>query len=488
MINTINYFCFAIVAMTAVLSISSVVLSRVLGSGNSPTMWSHSMALSFAGAILATLLFSIPALNPSAAFELQIQHLPLAPAEFLGLSAQPTNTSNGPSLSINVCIALAYLIGTSVFLLRLRNGRARAQKIAASATPCVSATGIKYWLHDKHFSPFVIHTSALMSGWRQAEFKIVLPRQLATQISPEQIDHILRHELGHVENRDDRKGLILRVLLALSWFNPLSHYLVAQWFRCIELRSDEYATHPYRETTRKEYAETLLKVLGLTANRVQQYPVASFSLKQNSNNTFSTNRLRNEKMRIKSILHGHVSTIKSARYKAAIVASTSLIGLIASTLISVSACGGSTASSNLVNQDQLILSGRLTAKYGLSPHPFKKGQQRNHKGIDIAAPINSPIYAPNDGVVIEATDLYQGKPKYGKVLVLQTQGNDGSDSVKIMFAHLNSYGVKKGQRVRAGQLLARVGNTGVSTGPHVHIETFSKGARLDPLALWQVAE
>lgn len=127
-----------------------------------------------------------------------------------------------------------------------------------------------------------------------------------------------------------------------------------------------------------------------------------------------------------------------------------------------------------------MISGRLTAKFGPTPDPFKAGKVRNHYGIDIAAPTGTPIYAPADGVILAATDAYNGNTKYGNVVALKTEGG-----MLTMFAHLDGYTVVTGEAVSKGSQIATVGSSGKSTGPHVHIETSRNGQRVDPADVWE---
>jgi len=127
-------------------------------------------------------------------------------------------------------------------------------------------------------------------------------------------------------------------------------------------------------------------------------------------------------------------------------------------------------------QHASIVQGRLTSSYGLTRAKFGN---KVHTGIDIANRSGTPIYAPAGGVVIEATDTYKKGTKWGKVVVIETDGG-----VQTVFAHLKDYNVAVGQTVKAGEQIARVGNTGKSTGPHVHIETLIDGYHVDPVTVW----
>jgi len=113
-------------------------------------------------------------------------------------------------------------------------------------------------------------------------------------------------------------------------------------------------------------------------------------------------------------------------------------------------------------------SGRVTSCYGA-----RWGTM--HYGVDIAAPIGTPIYAPEAGVVLQAG------PASGFGLAVYLQHADGSIT---LYGHINSYSVNTGQQVSAGQQIAQVGNTGQSTGPHLHFEVHQGGlyqSRTNPI-------
>lgn len=89
-----------------------------------------------------------------------------------------------------------------------------------------------------------------------------------------------------------------------------------------------------------------------------------------------------------------------------------------------------------------------------------------HYGLDFAAPIGTPIYAAADGTVIEAG------PASGFGLWVRIQHEDGTITV---YGHMQDFSVKEGQKVRAGEQIARTGNRGYSTGPHLHFEVWQNG-------------
>ena len=99
-----------------------------------------------------------------------------------------------------------------------------------------------------------------------------------------------------------------------------------------------------------------------------------------------------------------------------------------------------------------------------------------HKGIDFAAPIGTPIYAGGNGIV-EYVGTNGG---YGKYIRIRH-----NNEYKTAYAHLNGYkkGISKGVRVNQGEVIGYVGNTGRSTGPHLHYEIIYQNKQINPLTL-----
>ncbi|WP_415974467.1 peptidoglycan DD-metalloendopeptidase family protein [Rhodococcus sp. 077-4] len=114
------------------------------------------------------------------------------------------------------------------------------------------------------------------------------------------------------------------------------------------------------------------------------------------------------------------------------------------------------------------VAGVLTSNFG-----SRWGTQ--HSGLDIAAPIGTPIYSAADGTVSDAG------PAAGFGLWVKVRHDDGTETV---YGHVNDFSVQPGQRVSAGEEIATVGNRGQSTGPHLHFEVHDpSGVKVDP-AQW----
>lgn len=113
----------------------------------------------------------------------------------------------------------------------------------------------------------------------------------------------------------------------------------------------------------------------------------------------------------------------------------------------------------------------ISSGYGYRTHPITK-KLNFHNGIDIPAPKNTSVIASDDGIVIFAGY----KNGYGNVVEIEH-----FDNKKTLYAHNNSIVVNEGQVVKRGQVIAKVGSTGDSTGNHVHFEVKINNKRINPL-------
>ena len=118
---------------------------------------------------------------------------------------------------------------------------------------------------------------------------------------------------------------------------------------------------------------------------------------------------------------------------------------------------------------------RLSSGYGKRRHPVL-GYTRMHRGVDFAAPSGTPIMAAGDGVV----EFAGNNGGYGRYLKIRHNA-----SYKSAYAHLKGFskGVRVGSRVKQGQVIAYVGSTGMSTGPHLHYEIHQGDKQINPMSL-----
>jgi murein DD-endopeptidase MepM/ murein hydrolase activator NlpD len=117
----------------------------------------------------------------------------------------------------------------------------------------------------------------------------------------------------------------------------------------------------------------------------------------------------------------------------------------------------------------------MTSSYGEREHPIL-GRRRMHKGVDLAAPTGTPVYAPADGVVSRASWF----SSYGLYISIE----HGAE-MQTRYGHLSRLNVADGQMVHKGDVIGFVGTTGRSTGPHLHYEVRVDGEAVNPLPYMQ---
>lgn len=115
---------------------------------------------------------------------------------------------------------------------------------------------------------------------------------------------------------------------------------------------------------------------------------------------------------------------------------------------------------------------RISSYYGYRTDPFYK-VRKFHDGVDFSAPLGKEVIATADGTVSEVKRSRRG---YGNTIII-----DHGFSYKTVYAHLNSFKVREGQKVTRGQVIGTIGNTGKSTAPHLHYEVRKNNRAINPI-------
>lgn len=137
-----------------------------------------------------------------------------------------------------------------------------------------------------------------------------------------------------------------------------------------------------------------------------------------------------------------------------------------------------TDSGRSVKKDLLrtpINAARISSGFGMRKHPIL-GYSKLHTGVDFAAPIGTPVFSAGNGTVVEIGH----KGSYGNYIKVKH-----NNSYSTAYAHLSRFkkGLKRGMRVKQGEIIAYVGTTGRSTGPHLHYEVLLNNKHVNPLSV-----
>ncbi len=285
---------------------------------------------------------------------------------------------------------------------------------------------------------------------------LVLSQFALSELSSQQLDLLLRHELIHLRRKDAFITWIAELCLLLAWFNPFVFYFRGRLMWSIESSCDHEVLNK-RQNLRRIYAHAMLKILRGSATSNSYNSVAAFSSKIHRSIT----------MRINHIMNPTDSGIKSWVKKCCLYGSA--MG-IASMAVIFHPKLNAEALDNPFNMKKPVADAKVSSNFGTS-NKFHKF----HKGIDLAAVMNTPITAIAEGKVVLSEEVLKDKPNYGTIIVI-----DHGNGLKSLYSHLNKRNVKEGDYVMSGQLIGHVGQTGRATGPHVHLEVLKDGKPVDP--------
>ncbi len=303
--------------------------------------------------------------------------------------------------------------------------------------------------------------------------KIYIPQNFLERTNLDYLESIIAHEMAHIKRRDDLWLKIQYLIQILYFFHPVVWYANRKIKLARECLCDRLVLS-HSEISSLSYGKSMINVLKLNlSGKEGLFMLPGFGSHKDA-----------LKYRIKNINGG--TTMKHSQF---IILYTSLFILgylilpMAGHVIKQeepTALAGEVYSeqyaANSSQQDTLVFivptkKGKFAAPFGKWIDPFTK-KKAFHNGVDIAAPAGTEIYAAAGGKVIVA----EFAPKtHGNYIVLQHE-----KEFRTFYSHCDTLFVQTGQSVKAGEMIARIGNTGRSTGPHLHFEVRKDGKPQDP--------
>jgi murein DD-endopeptidase MepM/ murein hydrolase activator NlpD len=432
------------------------------------------------------------------------------PAPTLGLVPSGNMPSTGIVFETSWLVT-AYLVGLgfAAALALLRHYR-RQNLLRDSRTPGPRERQILSGLGYTETPPVRISqriTSPLLTGWNGI---VLVPEDLFQQ--PAMLRFAWLHEQAHYERGDERDRLVGSALKTVFWFHLPLRWIERELDAARELACDAQVLDMLGSRQRKAYAAALIHTMRLAM------PAAS---------AFGPQDRRHRSMRISAIFNAS----GPSRLRALCLASATAAILCP---LAVAQAAWTDRYTPLPRVEQVepisppqpeaepsplaaprpdalsfgaplpapepraaaipeptevsfgapdapapfvrgpVTGGRLTSSYG--PRPARPADApRFHGGTDIAAEPGTPILAPADGHVVHAGYGFDGNDAWGNTVAI-----DHGNGWQTVYAHMQGFDVEAGQAVVAGTQIGRVGSTGRSTGPHVHVEVRRNGERVDP--------
>ena len=326
---------------------------------------------------------------------------------------------------------------------------------------------------------------------------VLLPEDLP--VGDAQFQLVLAHELAHIRRKDCLRKLLLTVCLCLYWWNPLVWMMVWLANRDMELACDEAVLRALGPDCRKAYALTLLD---MAQRNPKSAPLCSGFAKSSAEERIrailSFKRIPawvGICVSVLFVLTASVFTTQAASPAAVPEPEPAVQEEIPEENVAVSVSESELlpatppimpeqeAESEIELETQTRSEVRayifpledtsveVTNPYGWQEHPVTK-QKSLHSGVDLAADYGTNVLAVADGTVLDCS--YDAA--FGYILTLE-HGN----GVQTQYAHLSEFLVEFGDVVRQWQIIAKTGDSGWTTGPHLHLGVLINGETADPL-------
>ena len=322
---------------------------------------------------------------------------------------------------------------------------------------------------------------------------VLLPEDLP--VGDAQFQLVLAHELAHIRRKDCLRKLLLTVCLCLYWWTPLVWLMVWLANRDMELACDEAVLRALGPDCKKAYALTLLD---MAQRNPKSAPLCSGFAKSSAEERIhailSFKRIPawvGICVSVLFVLTASVFTTQAASPSAIPEMELAVQKEIPEENVAVSVpvseplpttppiMPEQETESETQPQPEVPAyifpledaNAEVTNPYGWQEHPVTK-QKSLHSGVDLAADYGTNVLAVADGTVLDCS--YDAA--FGYILTLEH-----ADGVQTQYAHLSEFLVKAGDAVRQGQIIAKTGGSGWSTGPHLHLGVLIDGEAVDPL-------
>ena len=318
---------------------------------------------------------------------------------------------------------------------------------------------------------------------------VLLPEDMPVGSAEFQL--VLAHELAHIRRKDCLRKLLLTVCLCLYWWDPLVWLMV--WFanRDMELACDEAVLRALGPDYRKAYALTLLD---MAQRNPKSAPLCSGFAKSGTEERIrailSFKRIPawvGILVSVLFVLSASVLATQAASPAAVpepepamqekVPEESAAVRMPVSEPIQAAPAVQSEPETQPQTEAPAYIfplenaNAEVTNPYGWRENPVVK-QKSLHSGVDLAADYGANVLAVADGTVLDCS--YDAA--YGYILTLAHK-----DGVQTQYAHLSEFLVEAGETVRQGQIIAKTGDSGWSTGPHLHLGVLVDGEAVDPL-------
>jgi beta-lactamase regulating signal transducer with metallopeptidase domain len=398
----------------------------------------------------------------------------------LGDTGWSGTTSSAPTWSL--LVAGLWLLGVLLWSARYYRRLCEYKQVVRNATPVADTSLLAImvtWKRRLHLHRQVrlvtteVNVSPFTTGLLQPV--VVIPQIVLTSGNNDLIEASIAHELVHVARWDSLWQRLQHLIHGVFFFHPVVWVTGARLHHERE-RICDTTVLSFGTLSEKAYAGSILDVMQLRLSGVEAPALGT-----------PKRRLH---MRVRSIID-HPHRRPRSWLAAVMVAGVGLLllpmagtgampdqGAGMTPAVAASPAQVPDQETGEVNLANPLPGAKVSASYGPMRSPWSEGKTIRHRGIDLATKLGTPVLAAAAGLVEVATEDYEPSPGSGTVVIL-----GHGDGVKTVYTHLGKLSVQAGDRVERGDKIAEVGNTGKSTGPHLHFEIWKQESHVDPATL-----
>ena len=379
---------------------------------------------------------------------------------------------------IFIGLFLLWLSGASIFLTiylkKLTKFRSIIKKANHIEDPLIQNT-VKEWCAQFHIKRIVriVSSEEYLSPFTMGMFKPVVYLPKSAMENNHHLESIIAHEICHIKRYDNLWLKLQSLLQIIYFFNPVVWYVNSKINLARECICDTMVL-AREKISATNYGNGIMTILKLNLFGAEEINVLPGFGSQRKKLIYRIKNIKGEKI--------------MGKYQTLLIYFTlALLGILVLPMAGhvlknstsqeprnthLNAAEIDVAHNDAMSEQKKdivfmlpLKEGRVTARFGNMKDPYKQ-KIVHHNGIDIAAPKGIDVHAAAEGMVITAISEYQKKYKGpGKHILIRHE-----NGFLTFYSHLNDVLVKKGQQVKADEIIARVGMTGLATGPHLHFE------------------
>ena len=281
---------------------------------------------------------------------------------------------------------------------------------------------------------------------------------------PNNLDQIIEHEKVHIKQYHSLDIILIEIYALFFWFNPFVFFLKNSIRANHEYLADNGAIKSGQDSI--QYQKLLLNeaLVDQSIGFVNNFKSVTIKKRIQMIHKNNSPRRTLKIIRLFTIIPviGILAVIFGFSNNGSVILNKNVFSISAK----------SAENPPEISPIKDIKQDMISAKYGKKfKNPFTN-KQVIHKGIDIRSKTGTSVFATAVGIVKKVED----RKGYGKFIVIQHD-----EQYSTLYAHLSDFNVKIGQKVKLGDLIGFVGNTGYSTGPHLHYEVIKNGEQVDPI-------